>query len=258
LSDDDCNPLSAAAGNTEANRFRSPVAGSVRLSLTRGACTGTGNLHYVPIDFLRDDVGVRLLASGFVQSTRTLVLWEGVTNYLNAEPWLMCSISSRRFARPLIAAIAADRHASEMDLLSDAEAAQDPDAALRLISRHFIEQLATRAGMKSRAVGVQTWAEALHDDEVLRHVRKGVEEPLAKIAALTARAQIEERVVTSIDPDSFARVSIALFHGFVLQKLWDPKVPLEPYLAALDALLASLMVDKQKQRTDDSAESGRS
>jgi len=150
----------------------------------------------------------------------------------------------------IIATIAADRHASEMDLLSEAEAAQDPVAALRLISRHFIEQLATRAGMKSRAVGVQTWAEALHDDEVLRHVRKGVEQPLAKIAALMARAQKEERIVTSVDPVALARISIALFHGFVLQKLWDPKVPVEPYLAALDALLAGLVVDKQKRRTD--------
>jgi len=149
----------------------------------------------------------------------------------------------------IIATIAADRHASEMDLLSEAEAAQDPVAALRLISRHFIEQLATRAGMKSRAVGVQTWAEALHDDEVLRHVRKGVEQPLAKIAALMARAQKEERIVTSVDPVALARISIALFHGFVLQKLWDPKVPLESYLAALDTLLAGLVVDKQKRRT---------
>jgi len=150
----------------------------------------------------------------------------------------------------IIAAIAADRHASEMDLLSEAEAAQDPVAALRLISRHFIEQLATRAGMKSRAVGVQTWAEALYDDEVLRHVRKGIEEPLAKIAVLMARAQKKERLVTSVDPEALARVSIALCHGFVLQKLWDPKVPLEPYLAALDTLLAGVVVDKQKRRTD--------
>ena len=43
------------------------------------------HLRYIPIDFLRDDVGARLSASGFVQITRTLVLWEGVTNYLDAE-----------------------------------------------------------------------------------------------------------------------------------------------------------------------------
>jgi len=52
-------------------------------------------------------------------------------------------------------------------------------------------------------------------------------------------------LVTSLAP----RID-ALFHGFVLQKLWDPKVPLEPYLAALDALLAGLVVGKQKRRTN--------
>jgi AcrR family transcriptional regulator len=157
-----------------------------------------------------------------------------------------CVYKHFRSKHEIIAAIAADRHASEMDLLSEAEIAENPVAALRLLSRHFIEQLATRAGRKSRAVGVQTWAEALHDDEVSRHVRKGVEQPLAKIAALIARAQKEERLVTSVDPNALARASIALFHGFVLQKLWDPKVPLEPYLAAFDALLAGLVVDKQE------------
>jgi AcrR family transcriptional regulator len=150
----------------------------------------------------------------------------------------------------IIAAIATDRHASELDILNEAEAVQDPIAALQLISRHFIQQLASRSGMKSRAVSVQTWAEALHDDEVLRHVRKGIEQPLAKISALMARAQKEGRLVTSVEPDPLARASIALFHGFVLQKLWDPKVSLEPYLAALDALLVGLVVDKRKRKAD--------
>jgi methyltransferase (TIGR00027 family) len=43
------------------------------------------HLHYVPVDFLQDDVGARLSASGFVRGMRTLVLWEGVTNYLDAD-----------------------------------------------------------------------------------------------------------------------------------------------------------------------------
>jgi AcrR family transcriptional regulator len=153
----------------------------------------------------------------------------------------------------IIAAIAADRHAGEMDLLSEAEATPDPIAGLRSIGRHFIEQLATRAGRKSRAVGVQAWAEALHDDEVLRHVRKGIEQPLAKIAALIARAQKEQYLVGSVTPDALARASIALFHGFILQKLWDPKVQLEPYLAALDALLDGLVAVETRKRKADAA-----
>jgi methyltransferase (TIGR00027 family) len=41
-------------------------------------------LGWVPVDFLRDDLAVRLKASGFINGARTLVLWEGVTNYLDA------------------------------------------------------------------------------------------------------------------------------------------------------------------------------
>jgi methyltransferase (TIGR00027 family) len=50
-----------------------------------GRAATNPHLHYIPIDFLCDDAGARLLASGFAQSTRTLVLWEGVTNYLDAD-----------------------------------------------------------------------------------------------------------------------------------------------------------------------------
>jgi len=40
---------------------------------------------YVAVDFLRDDVGERLGAAGWRGDEQTLVLWEGVTNYLT-EP----------------------------------------------------------------------------------------------------------------------------------------------------------------------------
>jgi methyltransferase (TIGR00027 family) len=43
------------------------------------------NLRHVSVDFLRDDIRARLSASGFVQNTRSLILWEGVTNYLSAD-----------------------------------------------------------------------------------------------------------------------------------------------------------------------------
>lgn len=39
----------------------------------------------VPVDFLRDDVGSRLQDAGLRRSERTLFLWEGVTNYLDAD-----------------------------------------------------------------------------------------------------------------------------------------------------------------------------
>ncbi len=43
-------------------------------------------IRYVPVDFERDDLRARLHAAGFDASASTVVVWEGVTNYLTAQP----------------------------------------------------------------------------------------------------------------------------------------------------------------------------
>jgi methyltransferase (TIGR00027 family) len=43
------------------------------------------NLTYVRVDFIRESVEQRLVASGFDAARRTLFLWEGVTMYLAAD-----------------------------------------------------------------------------------------------------------------------------------------------------------------------------
>jgi len=48
----------------------------------------------------------------------------------------------------------------------------------------------------------------------------------------------------SADPETLSRASIALFQGFMPQKPWYPKIAPNPYLNALDALLAGLLVKK--------------
>jgi methyltransferase (TIGR00027 family) len=42
-------------------------------------------VHFVPIDFTRDDLKTRLTQAGFSPEKRTVYLWEGVTYYLSAE-----------------------------------------------------------------------------------------------------------------------------------------------------------------------------
>ncbi len=54
-----------------------------RRALARLGCTVSEHVHLVPIVFGRDDVATQLAAAGFVDGLRTLVLWEGTTNYLN-------------------------------------------------------------------------------------------------------------------------------------------------------------------------------
>jgi len=43
-----------------------------------------GNLKRVPIDFLKDRLEDRLVSAGFSTKAKTLFVWEGVTNYLDA------------------------------------------------------------------------------------------------------------------------------------------------------------------------------
>jgi methyltransferase (TIGR00027 family) len=42
-------------------------------------------VHYVPIDFLRDDAFARLAQAGWERAWPTIFVWEGVTNYLREE-----------------------------------------------------------------------------------------------------------------------------------------------------------------------------
>lgn len=44
---------------------------------------GRVDVRFVPVDFLRDDLGSALASAGFSSAARSVVVWEGVTNYLN-------------------------------------------------------------------------------------------------------------------------------------------------------------------------------
>ena len=45
----------------------------------------TSNVIYVPVDFEGDSLNYQLEAAGFDRGARTLLVWEGVTNYLSSE-----------------------------------------------------------------------------------------------------------------------------------------------------------------------------
>jgi methyltransferase (TIGR00027 family) len=55
-----------------------------RRILTRGSGRVPDNVRFVPVEFGADDPAVKLAGSGFVSGAPTLVLWEGVTNYLDS------------------------------------------------------------------------------------------------------------------------------------------------------------------------------
>jgi hypothetical protein len=110
-------------------------------------------------------------------------------------------------------------------------------AALELLAREFLGQLQDPEERASRRVGIQVWAEALSNDNILPLMRRGVDEPRKLLAGMIRSAQDRGEVLANLDPDALARMLIALFQGLVLQQAWDEQLDLESYVATLRAIL---------------------
>lgn len=146
-----------------------------------------------------------------------------------------------RSKEDLVAAIAAEHHATEANALAAAAEEQDIGAALRLVARASLGRLADADEQRWRRVTVQVWAEALRDDRVMRIVRDGLDEPVAILAELIRRGQRDGSVSPDIDPLGAARVCAAIFQGLVLQQAWDPELDVDAYIGAVLALVGAFV-----------------
>jgi AcrR family transcriptional regulator len=146
-----------------------------------------------------------------------------------------------RSKEDLVAAIAAEHHAPEATALAAAATREDIGAALRHIARASLGRLADADEQRWRRVTVQVWAEALRDDRVMRIVRDGLDEPVAMLADLIQRGQLDGSVSPDIDPLSMARVCASIFQGLVLQQAWDPELDVQAYIDAVLALVGALV-----------------
>jgi AcrR family transcriptional regulator len=141
----------------------------------------------------------------------------------------------------IIAAIAAERHQTELAMLRDATAAGDLEAGLHRLVAAFLGRLADPAEQEWRRVTVQVWGEALRSAAVLAVAREGLDEPLRTLATLIRRGQRAGRLARDLEPDALARVVASIFQGLVLQQAWQPDLDVAAYARAAEALLAALL-----------------
>jgi TetR/AcrR family transcriptional regulator, transcriptional repressor of aconitase len=146
----------------------------------------------------------------------------------------------------IVVAIADERHAVEQSAIRNAGREADFGEMLGQLSQYFVGSLRQAGEQERRRVGIQLWAEALHDDELLAVVRRGVDEPRKMLAAMAKAAQQQGRLRPEFQPDATARIFIALFHGLILQQAWDKRMEIKPYLAALDALRRLIVTEQRK------------
>jgi AcrR family transcriptional regulator len=140
----------------------------------------------------------------------------------------------------LIRAIADERHASERRVLSRGAAREDPVEGLRAVVARFVDDYLRPRAPEKRLIALQTWAEATRDAQILAVVREGLDVPRREIEALIRRGKAAKAIARDVDPDATARTMIAMFHGFVLQRLWDPKLDLDACGAVFERFLRSL------------------
>ena len=140
----------------------------------------------------------------------------------------------------LIQAIGESRHVHDNALLAAKNTDQDPLQSLRAIARAFLGDLQKEQGLRARRVALQLWAEALRDDVIRDQVTSGIRKPIALIVDLLRRGQRAGAIESAIQPRAAARAMVAMFQGFVLQRLWGETVSTSEAMHAFDIFLAGL------------------
>ncbi|OAF09871.1 transcriptional regulator [Bradyrhizobium centrolobii] len=148
----------------------------------------------------------------------------------------------------LIEALADDRHRREAVLNSVAQGSSDPLEALHALVRVYAQWLTEPAGEARRRVGIHGWAEALRNRRVRASVVEGIDMPRALIVALIERAQHDGLIKRHLDADATARVLIAIFQGFVLQKCWGEDIDVEACMTAVAGVIDGFRTTKPDVR----------
>jgi TetR/AcrR family transcriptional regulator, repressor for uid operon len=148
----------------------------------------------------------------------------------------------------LIQAIGERRHARDSALLAIKDNAADPLKSLRAIARASLGDLETEHGLRSRRVALQLWAEALRDEVIREQVTRGVRTPIAHLVELLRRGQRLGLIDGAVDPHTTARTMVAMFQGFVLQRLWGEPFPVAAAMSAFDTFLAGIAAKPRPTR----------
>jgi AcrR family transcriptional regulator len=146
----------------------------------------------------------------------------------------------------LIRAMGEKRHARDAVLLSPRDETMDPIATIRAIAREFLIDLQKPEGLRTRRIGLQLWAEALRSKDVLTQVTSGIHAPVAVIVKLLQRGQRLGLVSKKLDPSVMARTIVAMFQGYVLQRVWEEPFDAAAALQGFDALLRGLAPEARR------------
>jgi hypothetical protein len=88
-----------------------------------------------------------------------------------------------------------------------------------------------------RRLAVQLWAESLSNPRLKREALGGVTQAIAVLSPMIGKAQREGRWPRHLNPESAARVMIAILQGISLQLAWDDNIDIASFAAALRIMI---------------------
>ncbi|HEU4947334.1 MAG TPA: TetR/AcrR family transcriptional regulator [Kribbella sp.] len=139
----------------------------------------------------------------------------------------------------IVAAIADEALSTVDEVFTAILATEDvltPVAALRTTLEHVV-RIAEAPGGDFTRVGLQAWAEALHNDTIHATAEGKFRLLRGHFADVARRAQADGTVAADADPEAVAQVMFALIPGFILQRLIIGDVTPDGFATGLAALL---------------------
>lgn len=140
----------------------------------------------------------------------------------------------------IIHALADERHARERRAIREASKQGNFAATVEHLCLAFFTPLSQANQRRHVRMGVQFWAEALRRPDILKIVKRGIDEPHRRLTKLVVKAQARGELPKGLIASAFARVMIAMFQGFILQIAWDPGTPSDSYIDAIFLLVEAL------------------
>lgn len=126
--------------------------------------------------------------------------------------------------------------AENVQMFAMLEQAEDPREALEGLMELGFRLLDDPGQHEDMRLGLILYGESLRDESMARAYRTLFRRIVDHLQAAVERAQQLGSVDPAVDPRSYTRLMMALFEGFRLQKLLDPEVDTDAFIATMKAV----------------------
>ena len=137
---------------------------------------------------------------------------------------------------------------TELSKLEEIDLTADPVQVLDALVEVAFGEMAGPESVQMLQMNVQLWSEAMRSPELRASLyANGIDFWKGLLGNIIAGAQQSGKIDRRLDPESVARVLLAMWQGLVLQKALDPAVDVQSYVEAMKAMYGgSLWLDREE------------